>query len=291
MIFISNENKFTCVTFGYDECRFPDGTLDLSEKLSSFIIEVSNNERIYFDWVYEDDSELFTLYCLKKHFDTNFPHIDYYLFMPYVPNGRMDRTELPRDVFTLKYFCEIINSLNFKRVYIKDPHSDVTPALLNNCKIMSNYKDFSAIYFSFPDHDKINEKDVILYYPDAGSAKKYSKTTSGCPYTYGNKIRNWKTHRITSCSIVEPEKVKDKTVIIIDDICSYGGTINKSAEMLLKAGASAVYAYVTFAEAAILKGDLYNQNNVKQIYAEYCIGKWDKNVKIDENKLIFPKER
>lgn len=46
----------------------------------------------------------------------------------------MDRVKNPDEVFTLKYFCEFINDLKFDVVYVNDPHSDVSMALLNNVK-------------------------------------------------------------------------------------------------------------------------------------------------------------
>ena len=36
----------------------------------------------------------------------------------------------------IKYFCDIINSLNFKRVWVLDAHSNVSLALLNNVQQM-----------------------------------------------------------------------------------------------------------------------------------------------------------
>ena len=38
--------------------------------------------------------------------------------MPYISNARKDRAHREKDVFTLKYFANIINSLNFDNVYV-----------------------------------------------------------------------------------------------------------------------------------------------------------------------------
>ena len=53
-----------------------------------------------------------------------------HLIIPYMPYSRMDRTE-GHTVFTLKYFANIINGLGFNKITVCEPHSDVTPALLN----------------------------------------------------------------------------------------------------------------------------------------------------------------
>ena len=84
---------------------FPDGTLHLNLP----------DEHIYgVKWNYESDAELFTLICIAKHY--NDPTME--LYLPYVPHARMDRVKSNEDVFTLKYFCEVINSLNFRRVWV-----------------------------------------------------------------------------------------------------------------------------------------------------------------------------
>ena len=85
--------------------RFPDGTLLM--KLS-FFLKPSNEIR----WHYENDAELFKLICLVKAMREIDKRVRIDLFMPYLPNARQDRVKNPEDVFTLKYFCEIINSLD-----------------------------------------------------------------------------------------------------------------------------------------------------------------------------------
>ena len=86
--------------FEIKQGSFPDGTLHINLP----------DEHIYaVKWNYESDAELFTLICVAKHY--NNPNME--LDMPYIPHARMDRVKAPEDVFTLKHFCDIINSLNF----------------------------------------------------------------------------------------------------------------------------------------------------------------------------------
>ena len=87
-------------------------------------------------WFYENDSELITLYYIVKHLREKKWIKSIYLLMPYVPNARMDRVKSHNEVFTLKYFCDFINSLNFNGVYVFDTHSYVTDALLNNINLI-----------------------------------------------------------------------------------------------------------------------------------------------------------
>ena len=72
------DNKFVI-----DQNHFPDGTLRLS---------VPNCYPMQISWYYDNDEELITLIYLVKHLRNSpvgYPS-QISLFMPYVPNARMD---------------------------------------------------------------------------------------------------------------------------------------------------------------------------------------------------------
>ena len=104
--------------------KYPDGTLLIKD---DNYIQDSN---IIITWNYESDNEIFALICLVKHLKNKNNIIS--LNMPYCPNSRMDRVKDLEDVFTLKYFADIINYLNFNQVQVLDPHSFMSEALINN---------------------------------------------------------------------------------------------------------------------------------------------------------------
>ena len=86
--------------------------------------------------------------------------------MKYIPYERMDR-ETSNQIFTCKYFCELINDLKFNKVYILDPHSNVSVGVLNNIKqiCLNNY--IESI---------LNENSIdVLCFPDVGAYKKYTE--------------------------------------------------------------------------------------------------------------------
>ena len=212
-------------------------------------------------WNYENDAELFTLICLVRHY-----HYvkDFVLRMPYVPHARMDRVKNPEDVFTLKYFCEVINSLNFFEVVIDDPHSEVCVALLNNVRVHTPEKNVKKVI------NMINDDSLVMFYPDKGAMKRYDGMLD-LPYAYGEKKRNWETGRIEGLEIVGAENVKDNAVLIVDDICSYGGTFARAAQELHKAGAAAVYLYVTHCEDNIHKGDIFKDGIIDTVFTTNSI--------------------
>ena len=275
MITLFSENGHV---YDVKQGSFPDGTLHLS---------LPYDKMKCVEWKYESDAELFTLICIRKHYYNS--NMD--LILPYIPHARMDRVKAEEDVFTLKYFCEIINSLNFKGVYVLDAHSNVSLALLNNVIQMNVEKLIhNAIYRTtceiagHYDHNlrKDAEENLIVFYPDEGSMKRYSDMIN-MPYAFGIKKRDWETGKILGLDIMNAELVKGKNVLIIDDICSRGGTFLHAAKALKAAGANRIFLYVTHAEKTMVEGEMYNNLDlVEKIYTtDYTFNiEWD-----DRNKV------
>ena len=242
--------------------RFPDKTLLL--KIEQDIInECAGTDDIVIDWLYENDAELFTLICVKRYIDEAFYEVSIHLNLPYIPHARMDRVKNEEDVFTLKYFCEVINSLNFATVWVRDAHSNVSLALLNNVK-EEPVKPFITAAIGQSDAD-------VLFFPDEGAMKRYSGSFQ-MPYAFGMKKRDWATGQILGLDIINADVVKGKNVLIVDDICSYGGTFYHSAKALKEAGAKSVSLYVTHCEKSITSGSLANSDGlVDHVYTTKSI--------------------
>lgn len=235
--------------------NFPDNTLLM--KFDPDSIPGDGND-IEIWWLYENDAELFTLVCLKRHLDQYFFADSFRLFMLYISHARQDRTKTQEDVFTLKYFCEIINSLNFPVVWVRDAHSNVSLALLNNVI------DEGVVHYVW---EAINKSGAeALFFPDEGAMKRYADLFKDMPYAFGMKKRDWKTGQIQGLDLVNPENIVGKKVLIVDDICSRGGTFYHSAKALHKAGAAEVNLYITHCEDTIHQGDLREKGLINQIY-------------------------
>lgn len=226
--------------------RFPDHSLllKISEELWSACDDI---HYITIEWLYENDAELFTLICIKRYCDEHFSNKPVYLDLPYIPNARQDRVKTDTDVFTLKYFCEVINNLHFKNVLVRDAHSNVSLALLNNvcAEELESYIE-DAIAASGAE---------ALFFPDEGAMKRYSNS-SPLPYAFGMKKRDWATGKILGLDLINKEAIVGKNVLIVDDICSKGSTFYHAAKALKAAGAKSVSLYITHCEGTITTGDL-----------------------------------
>lgn len=245
--------------------HFPDGSL----RILDFPI-LQYKENIFIKWNYENDAELFTLICVVNHLRNNWGALNKTigLEMAYIPHARMDRTKSNTEVFTLKYFCDVINSLKFDYVRVLDPHSYVSEALINNLIRMDVETGIiDAI-------DDIEGKDIdggekyggttVIYFPDDGAMKRYKGLNAFCGHKliYGKKVRDWKTGKINGLTIHSEggelltefgqKPLTDAVVLMIDDIISYGGTLAYSADALKELGAQAIYAYASHTENSVL---------------------------------------
>jgi ribose-phosphate pyrophosphokinase len=232
------------ISIPWGQSMFPDHSLLIKldpDKIIAF------KDTITIKWLYEGDSELFTLICVKRHIDYHCHGVDVVLDMPYIPHARMDRVKAREDVFTLKYFADIINSLNFKRVFVRDAHSNVSLALINNVY------DWGVRGYIEMAVEKSGAE--VLFFPDEGAMKRYSEQ-SPMPYAFGMKKRDWQTGKILGLDVINAENIVGKDVLIVDDICSRGGTFYHSAKALKAAGAKSVSLYVTHLEETVTLGEM-----------------------------------
>lgn len=235
--------------------NFPDGTFKID------IEKPEGSVPWLIIWKYENEAELIQLIYITKHIRQQ-GFFAPQLLMPYLPNARMDRVKADSEVFTLKWFCEVINSLKFECVNVLDVHSAVGEALLDNVLIESPEKYIAeAIEMS-----GINKDNDYIFFPDEGSCKRYSQFIPQFENVgFGIKKRDWKTGKIQGLDIHGADP-KDKNVFIIDDICSYGGTVYHSALKLKEMGCKDIHAYFSHCEDSIAKGELFKGELIKGIY-------------------------
>lgn len=236
-----------------DTAYFPDGT-------SSFRADIPDGE-ISLTWCFDGNEEMITLFYLVNHIRRIRKDAKISLVMPYIPNARMDRVKNADEVFTLKYFSQFLNSLDFETVKVYDPHSNVSEALINSMVIMPHVPFIEEVM----DRIDFRKENDVLFYPDAGCAKKYENAFC-FPYLKGDKKRDWRTGKIEGLELIGNIPSENYNVLIIDDICSRGGTFLHSAKKLKECGAGDIYLYVTHCENTILDGELINSGLIKKIF-------------------------
>lgn len=255
-----------------EQGRFPDGTLALKEIDLSLLSDEFVN---WIEWLYDGDNEMFTIMSLVDVVKRN-SRGRIYLRMPYLPNARMDRIKTNTENFALKVFTNWLNTIGFDMVVVDNVHSNVSNALVNNIADVLPDDDIKFVAKEY-DFD-------VVFFPDEGACKRYKDMEVikelGLPIAFGIKNRDWKTGEILGLDVVGAD-VKDKRVLIIDDICSKGFTFYYSGQKLRELGASDVRLYVTHCEDTIKNGNVLNADVVSKVYTT------DSICHIEDEKIKF----
>lgn len=175
------------------------------------------------------------------------------LNMPYIPYARQDRVCNKGEALGIRVFCDLINSLNFNKVRVLMPHSDVSLALLNNVDEtlhQERWDNFVADHILPADHDRL-----VIVSPDAGAMKRTLKFAQfynqdvvddnehAIPIVMADKVRDVTSGKITHTTLhvsADNDEVEGKACLIYDDICDGGMTFIKLAEELRFHGAAKV---------------------------------------------------
>lgn len=167
-----------------------------------------------------------------------------HLELAWLPWARQDRHMVNGDSFALKVFANQLNTLNFNKVFLLDPHSDAAAAAINNSVVIAQE---TCLMKSENLRQAISTGKLMLVAPDAGALKKIhnvAKASGARDYAILTKERDVATGNLTGFSLVSGN-VAGKDVLIVDDLCDAGGTFIGSAQVLRDAGARSVSLYVT----------------------------------------------
>jgi len=188
------------------------------------------------------------------------------LHLPYFPGARQDRVCNEGEALTVDVYATAINSMGFNMVHILDPHSDVAPALIDNCEVRNNHTFVEACI-----HDLYgnSDNDMLLISPDAGANKKIKDLAAHLNDDFFIEVVKCdKTRNLSDGSIsgfeVYADDLEGKDCLIVDDICDGGGTFLGLAQELKNKKAGDLYLVVT--HGIFSKGFLELNKYFKGIY-------------------------
>lgn len=249
----------------YKKVKYPDGQISvklIETPLNSVLIKERINS-------YED------LFCIKSivealRHENSKRRIG--IFIPMLFGQRSDRRFSENQSFDLKIICDFINSCNFDRVEVFDPHSEVSIALLNNSVKIEADNYVQRVLSDLP-----YGSNTTLVSPDGGSYKKLFRLGEkfNSPVVAANKYRD-KDGKISLTFVGE---VKDKECLIVDDLGDGCRTFVELAKQLKAQGASKVYLYISHAYFSAGLSELrkyidhiYCTNSVKDLPDEWFNG-------------------
>jgi ribose-phosphate pyrophosphokinase len=268
---VNPEDILSC---GYEISRFPDGQQSirivdknyytihsLSEQKTPIIIKSRLNSFTDLELIICANQALKEIGVEKVN-----------LYIPYCIGGRSDRKFVEGGINYIKtVIAPIINSQNFNKVRIMDPHSDVLEACINNFVKSSNY---SVTKMAL---DDIGFDNICLISPDAGAYKKVfdvAKWFDINEIITASKVRDVASGNILRTEVPSIEKHTDgMKYVIVDDICDGGRTFIELAKVIKEQKPDAkIYLVVThgvfsagFEELNNYFEMIYTTNSIKDI--------------------------
>jgi ribose-phosphate pyrophosphokinase len=235
--------------------KFPNGEI----YPKNFVFAATTNIGVV--WIFEEDKlyeDLFELEMMRGFVG------DKSLLIGYLPYSRSDKpTE--RAVFMLKMISEKINQIGFAKVSICEPHSDMSLAFIDNCRQINVT---SSIYHTVT----MFEKNFVLVYPDLGAMKRYAKQITHSETICCMKERDVDGN-IKSFQLLNPDGVNliGRRFVIVDDLCSRGGTFWEILEKLSEHQPLGVDLIVTHLEDNVFSGNLLAHDLLSNVYTSNAV--------------------
>lgn len=164
--------------------------------------------------------------------------------IPQFPNARQERRK-GRESLTAAMVASFIENSGANRVLTLDIHAEAIVGFFRKARLDNLHASSEIIKHLL--QNKLVDKDTVVVAPDVGSAEtaRYYSRELGTDMAMIVKERDYsKTSVVVSTRLVG--SVKDRHVIIIDDMIATGGTLLAACQTLKDYGAKDINVAVTF---------------------------------------------
>ena len=195
--------------------------------------------------------------------------------IPYFGWARQDRKDKPRVPIGAKLIAKLLETAGATRIITMDLHADQIQGFFE--------KPVDHLYAStifIPYILSLNLDGLTIASPDMGGSKRayaYSR------FLESNVVICYKQRK--KANVIDHMEligdVKDKNVIIVDDLIDTGGTLTKAADLMIERGAKSVRAVCTH---ALLSGDAFQRiekSQLKELIVTDSIPQTKKSKKIN----------
>ena len=176
--------------------------------------------------------------------------------MPYFGWARQDRKDKSRVPIGAKLIANLLRSAGATRIMTMDLHADQIQGFF---EMPVDHLFVSSLFV--PHIQQQNMEKLTIGSPDVGGSKRannYAKKL-GCEMVICYKERK-KANVVENMKVIGD--VKDRNVILVDDLIDTAGTLTKAADMLMEEGAKSVRAYCTH---PVLSGSAYERIEDSQL--------------------------
>ena len=179
--------------------------------------------------------------------------------IPYFGWARQDRKDKPRVSIAAKLVADLLSAAGVNRVITMDLHADQIQGFFN---VPVDHLYASSVFIPYIKSLKL--EDMVVATPDVGGAKRansYAKYLD-VPLVLCHKQRA-KANVVESMTVIGD--VKDKNVILIDDMVDTAGTITKAANLMMENGARSVRALCSHAIMSDPASDRVQESAIEEM--------------------------
>ena len=159
--------------------------------------------------------------------------------MPYFGFARQDRKDKPRCSIGAKLIANLLISAGVDRIISLDLHADQIQGFFD---IPVDHLYASSIFV--PYLKSLNLENLIIAAPDMGGAKRANSYARflNTELVVSHKVRKI-DNEVDDMTVIGD--VKDKNVVIVDDMIDTAGTVTKAASIMMERGAISVRVVAT----------------------------------------------
>ncbi len=216
---------------------FPDG-----ESKITLIGKISKKKSVVVQSVYPPvDTNLIQIFSLIAKAKENSSEVD--VVIPYMGYARQDREFLPGEIVTMKVRGKLFKGAGASKIIVVDIHS-----LIGLKHFPIKTKNVTAIPDLVNYFKKLSLKNPLVVSPDQGGkerAREFAREFNS-DYIALEKIRNRKTGKV-KIKTKNLDEVKNRDLVLVDDMISTGGSIIKATQFLKKQKCKKIYVACTHA--------------------------------------------
>ncbi len=172
--------------------------------------------------------------------------------VPYFGMARQDRKDKPRVPIGAKLAANLISSAGATRIMTIDLHADQIQGFF---EVPVDHLYGSTVFMKYIKSLKL--PNLTIASPDVGGTKR---ANAYAKYLNAEMVICYKkrlvANKVSEMKIIG--NVKDKDIVLVDDMIDTGGTLAKAAQIMKDSGAHSVRAICTH---PVLSGDAYNNIN------------------------------